>query len=273
MTDTWMLLLPPLALSALLVLTHTYFGLHVLARGIIFVDLALAQAAALGASVAFLFDHEVHSGAARVYTFGAALLAGAGFAWLRRLPDKTLREVAIGCVYVVAAALSIVILSRSAPGMEELRSLLNGNILWVRWGEIARVAVVYAALALLHGVFWPRFQTLSFGEHTPPRGALLWELLFFASFAAVITLAVQLAGVLLVFAFLILPAFSAVLLARTPTRRLVLGWLLGTGGAVAGLVCSVLADLPTGPTMAVVLGLLPILAALMRGARRERRSR
>lgn len=271
MTDTGMLLLPALALSALLVLTHTYFGLHVLARGIVFVDLALAQVAALGASVAFLLDHEVHGGAARVYAFGAALLAGAGFAWLRRLPDKTLREVAIGCVYVVAAALSIVILSRSAPGMEELRALLNGNILWVRWGEIALVAAVYAALALLHGVFWPRFQALSFGGHAP-RGALLWELLFFASFAAVITLAVQLAGVLLVLAFLILPAFSAVLLARTPSRRLVLGWLLGLGGAVAGLVCSVLADLPTGPTMAVVLGLLPILAALMRGAR-ERRSR
>lgn len=262
MTETWTLLLPALALSALLVFTHTYFGLHVLARGIIFVDLALAQVAALGASMAFLLGQDVHGGAARGYAFAAALLAAGGFAWLRRLPNKTLREVAIGCVYVVTAALSIVILSRSAPGMEELRALMSGNILWVRWSEIALVAAVYAGLALLHGVFWPRFQALSFGDNAE-RGALFWEFLFFSSFAAVITLAVHLAGVLLVFAFLILPAFSAALVARTQTGRLVLGWLLGIGGTVAGLWVSVLADLPTGPTMVVVLGLLPVLAAAL----------
>lgn len=267
MTETWSFLLPALALSALLVFTHTYFGLHVLARGIIFVDLALAQVAALGASMAFLLGQDVHGDAARVYAFAAALLAAAGFAWLRRLPNKTLREVAIGCVYVVAAALSIVVLSRSVSGMEELRSLMSGNILWVRWGEIAFVGAAYAALALLHGVCWPRFQALSFDENTQPR-ALLWEFLFFSSFAAVITLAVHLAGVLLVFAFLILPAFSAVLLARTQTRRLVLGWLFGIGGAVAGLWLSVLADLPTGPTMVVVLGLMPVVAAFVRIRRR-----
>ena len=115
--DAWILLLPALALSALLVLTHTYFGLHVLARGIIFVDLALAQVAVLGAAIAFLLGEDLHGATAQGYALAAALAAAAGFAGLRRLPDKTLREVAIGCVYVVATALTILILSRSAPGL------------------------------------------------------------------------------------------------------------------------------------------------------------
>lgn len=271
--DAWLILLPAFALSVLLVLTHTYLGLHVLARGIIFVDLALAQVAALGASLAFLLGQDPHGLDAHLYALGATLAAAFGFAKLRRLPGKTMREVVIGCVYVVATALAIVVLSRSAPGLEELKSMLNGSILWARWEEIALIGGVYLALVALHVIWRHRFHALSFAPEGAGEGpGFVWEFLFFASFAVVITLAVNLAGVLLVFAFLIIPAFSASLLARTFGARLALGWSIGVVGSLAGLWVSYSADLPVGATMVSVLGILPIIAAVIAGLAQARRT-
>lgn len=262
--EPWLILLPALVMSALMILSHTYLGLHVLARGIIFVDLALAQVAALGVSVAFLVGEQAHGMNAQLYAFVATLSAAFAFAGLRRIPGKTTREVIIGIVYVVATALSIVILSRSSQGMEELKSLFNGNILWVSWQEIIVVGAVTATLGLLHLIYRKRFYALSFtAEDTRPPG-FLWEFLFFASFAIVITLAVNVAGVLLVFAFLIIPAFSASLITGALLTRLLLGWCLGLLGAVGGLWLSFNADLPVGATMVSVLGLLPLLALCLR---------
>lgn len=262
--EPWLILLPAFAMSALMIFSHTYLGLHVLARGIIFVDLALAQVAALGISLAFLLGEDPHGLSAQLYAFAATLTAAFVFASLRRVPGKTTREVIIGCVYVVATALSIVVLSRSSQGMEELKSLFNGNILWVRWQEIAIVAGVTALLALLHLVYRKRFYELSFTAQDTRRPGFLWEFLFFASFAVVITLAVNIAGVLLVFAFLIIPAFSASLIAYSLVGRLLIGWGLGLLGAVAGLWLSFSADLPVGATVVSVVGLLPLVALGLR---------
>ena len=265
--DPWLILLPAFIMSALMILSHTYLGLHVLARGIIFVDLALAQVAALGMSLAFLMGEDPHGLSAQLYAFAATLTVAFAFAGLRRVSGKTTREIIIGCVYVVATALSIVILSRSSQGMEELKSLFNGNILWVRWQDIAVVAGVTALLALLHLVYRKRFYALSFAAQDIGRAGFLWEFLFFASFAVVITLAVNIAGVLLVFAFLIIPAFSASLVVRSLAGRLLLGWGLGLLGAVAGLWLSFVADLPVGATVVSVIGLLPLLAVGLRAMR------
>ncbi len=260
----WIILAPALAMSFLMLIAHTYLGLHVLARGIIFVDLALAQIAVLGVSLAFLLGYDTHSAHAHVFAFGSALIAGGGFALLRRIPDKVTREVTIGCAYVVATALTVVILSRSTQGVEELKSMLNGNILFVSWSEVAGLAAAYVLLAVLHAVFFRRFYALSFTMDRGGSGAFLWEFLFFASFALVITLGVDLAGVLLVFAYLIIPAFSASLLIGAFRHRLPLGILLGLIGSVVGLWLSFLADLPTGPTVVTALGLLPVMAALIK---------
>lgn len=266
--SAWTLLAPALAVSVLMLIAHTYLGLHVLARGIIFVDLALAQIAVLGVSLAFLAGYDTHSVHAHAFAFGSALIAGGGFALLRRIPDKVTREVAIGCTYVVATALSVVILSRSVQGVEELKSMLNGNILFVRWSEVGVLAAAYTVLALLHTVFFRRFHALSFTPARGGRALFFWEFLFFASFALVITLGVDLAGVLLVFAYLIIPAFSASLLTDAFRRRLPIGVLLGLAGSALGLWLSFLVDLPTGPTVVAVLGLLPVMAALARPLRR-----
>lgn len=267
--SAWTLMAPALAVSLLMLIAHTYLGLHVLARGIIFVDLALAQIAVLGVSLAFLAGYDTHSIHAHAFAFGSALIAAGGFAGLRRIPDKVTREVAIGCAYVVATALTVVILSRSTQGVEELKSMLNGNILFVRWSEVGVLAAAYALLAVLHAVFFRRFYALSFTPDRGGRGAFLWEFLFFASFALTITLGVDLAGVLLVFAYLIIPAFTASLLTAVFRRRLTLGVMLGLAGSVLGLWLSFLADLPTGPTMVAILGLLPVTAALIRPLSRK----
>jgi zinc/manganese transport system permease protein len=267
--EAWLILLPAFVLSALMIFSHTYLGLHVLARGVIFVDLALAQVAALGVSVAFLLGEEAHGVYAQLYAFAATLIVAFAFAGLRRVPGKTNREVIIGCVYVVATALTIVILSRSSQGMEELKSLFNGSILWVRWQEITIVAVAYAALTALHIVFRQRFLALSFDSEAPQQPGFLWEFLFFATFAIVITLAVNVAGILLVFAFLIIPAFSASILVTTLGKRLVVGWIIGVLGSAAGLWLSFNADLPVGATVVSVLGLLPLIAVALRALRKK----
>ena len=265
--NAWLILLPAFVLSALMIFTHTYLGLHVLARGVIFVDLALAQVAALGMSIAFLLGEEAHGTQAQLYAFTATLIVAFAFAGLRRVPGKTTREVIIGCVYVVATALTIVILSRSSQGMEELKALFNGNILWVSWQEITVVAVAYAALTVLHSVFRRRFLALSFEREDTRQPGFLWEFLFFASFAIVITLAVNVAGVLLVFAFLIIPAFSASILTATLGKRLIIGWIFGVLGSTSGLWLSYNADLPVGATVVSVLGLLPLIAVGLKYAK------
>ena len=261
--DAWQILLPAFVMTALMIMTHTYLGLHVLARGIIFVDLALAQIAALGASVAFLLGKEAHGLEAQAYAFGATLIAALAFTGLHKIPGKTAREVTIGCVYIVASALSLVILSRSTQGMEDLKSLFNGNILWVRWEDITFVAIAYGLLVLLHGLKRKHFHALSFKEDGNNHPSLIWEFLFFASFAVVITLAVNIAGILLVFAFLIIPGFSASLLVGSFGMRLILGWVLGLIGSLIGLWLSFISDLPVGATVVSFLGVLPVIAVAL----------
>jgi len=268
--SAWEILLPAFVFSGLLIATHTYLGLHVLARGIIFVDLALAQMAALGASIAFLIGHDAHGPTAQLFAFGAAVAAGGAFALLRRVPDKTTREVVIGGAYVIATAVSVLILSQSAQGMDELKSLFNGSILWVSWSEVGLVAMAYAVLAALHMIFWPKFSALSFIDAKEKGPSFLWEFAFFASFAMVITLAVNTAGVLVVFAFLILPAFSASLVAHRFANRLWLGWAGGLIASLSGLWLAYMADLPVGATIVTVCGVLPVVALAARPAIRSR---
>jgi zinc/manganese transport system permease protein len=266
--DILLFLLPAFALSALLILTHVYLGLHVLARGIIFVDIALAQVAAFGASVAFLLGESVHGPSGRIFSFVFTLIAAFGFAQLRRIPDKTSREVTIGCVYVVTTALSVVVLSRSVSGMEELKTLFNGSMLWVRWQDIALLAAVYAAIGAILTFAHRRFRALSVSEDPSRPRAFVWECLFFACFAVVITSAVHLAGILVVFAFLIIPAFSASMLTAGWGRRLLLGWGAGLAGSMAGLSLAYGADLPVGATVVSVLGILPVLTGVLRSLRK-----
>ena len=231
----------------LLILIHAYFGIHILERGIIFVDLAMAQFIALGIAVAFLMGHE---GVARnYYAMVFAVIGAFIFSMARRIQRIVNMEAFIGVLYIFSLAGSILILDRTPHGMEEFKTLLNGNILWVTPSELLKAFLLYAAIGLLHFVFRRKFFELSSGS----GNGIFWEFLFFLSFAFVLVSSVQLAGILQVFSFLVIPALIGRLYTRDPMRILVGGWGIGLAASMVGISLSYKLDLPTAPLIVASL--------------------
>ncbi len=262
-----MLELLTLPFAACLVLTgiHAYLGLHVLARGVIFVDLALAQVAALGMTAALLAGHAPHGDATYAYAL-AFTAGGAALFALTRQPDgrrpaprpAVPQEAIIGIVYAVAAALTVLVLDRTPQAGDQIKQLLVGSILAVTAEDVGRLAGLYAAVGLFHWLARRPLLALSVGG--APRHARLWDFAFFFTFGVVVTSSVRVAGVLLVFSYLIAPAAAAAWLAATTARRLAVGWSVGALGSLTGLVASYTLDLPAGATIVAVLG--AVLAAV-----------
>ncbi len=266
MLDTLVFLWPALAASLILAGIHAYLGLHVLARGVIFVDLSLAQVAALGAAVATLAGHPSQGSAAYFYSLTFAL-GGAGLLALTRMRNQRVpQEALIGVVYVVAAAAVIVVLDRSPEGAERVKGLLVGNIVSVDAAEVRSLAILYGLVGFGHWVFRRRFLDLSLGRMPHGLASLVWDFLFYASFAVVVTSSVRVAGVLLVFAYLVVPAAVGALVASRIGPRLAVGWTVGMGATVAGLGSSVAWDLPTGAAVVVALGIVLLVAVVGRAA-------
>lgn len=235
------ILVPAFLAGTLVVATHVPLGQQVLARGIIFIDLAVAQIAALGVVAAHTFGWEPDALATQLAAAGAALSG----AFLLHLAERRLAEVqeaVIGSAFVLAAAAGILLLAASTHAGEHLKDLLAGQILWVRPGQLVPVAVLYALVL-----------TLWFAR--PRDGSLRFYLLF----ALAITASVQLVGVYLVFASLILPALATRQL--PPRRALAWGYALGVAGYVLGIVISALLDLPTGPLTVWTLAAMALVVA------------
>lgn len=276
--DLLVLLAPPFVASVLFVAIHANFGLHVLRRGVIFVDLALAQMSALGATIAFAIGHIPTSPFGLVYTFlfsavGAALLAAG-----RALPKAVHPEAYIGILYVVATAATILVVDRSPQGAEHVKQMLVGSILTVSANNLPKFALVYGAIGVFH---WLARRPLLAASEAAPSGhagsAFIWDFLFYLSFGVVVTSSVATAGVLLVFCFLIIPAIIGSLFTRRVVGALCIG---GLGGAVAsaiGLAASYELDLPAGAAMvlafALVLAVAVILRAFISVSAKERRIR
>ena len=253
------LLALPFVAALLLVAIHTAFGLQVLARGVIFVDLALAQVAALGATVAFMLGHAVTSvatfGYSLAFTFAAALLLASSRAAATRIPQEAL----IGVLYVVAAAAAFLLVDKAPQGAEHIRQILTGNILTVGADEVLVLAPLYLGLGALLWLLRGRFEARREGA-----AQWVWDLVFYASLGVVVTSSVALAGVLLVFAFLIIPAAIGVLWADRAAAQLALGWAAGAAASAAGLALSYAADLPTGASLVCVFGAALALAGLLK---------
>lgn len=255
-----------------LVLTgiHVYLGLHVLARGVIFVDLALAQLAALGITVAFLAGHPLQSDAAYWYalsfTVGGALLFSVSR--MRRAPVP--QEAIIGIVYVVSAAAAVLVVDRAPQGSEHIKQLLVGNILTVTPTEVGALAILYAVVGAIHWAVRRPLLQISFDPEAAlreERWTRGWDFLFYASFGVVVTSSVRIAGVLLVFSYLIVPAVVGALLTSSAAGRLLLGWGFGFLVSVVGLTASYLWDLPTGATVVTTFGAFLGAVALAIGTR------
>jgi len=243
------ILLYPLLACILLVMIHAYFGIHVLQRGIIFVDLALAQFIGLGIARSFLVGHgdsDVY-----VYSFIFAVAGASILSFSKHLSKSVYIEAFIGVLYIFSFATSILILDKTPHGLEEFKNILNGNILWLDGNDILVMFVLYFLIGLFHFVFRKKFIALSYEG----RGNFLWEFLFFLSFAMVLVCSVITAGILQVFAFLIIPALIGKLYTHQPSRVLFIGWGIGIAATLFGMTISYIYDLPTSAVIVSSLSL------------------
>lgn len=272
MTEFFSLMWKPLLACLVLTGIHGYLGIHVIERKVIFVDLALAQIAALGATAAFLFGFNLHGPATYWFSLGATCAGAVLLSLTRTRRENVPQEAMIGIVYAVSAAAAILILSHSPEGDEHIRYMLIGNILLVDLPEIIKMACLYLAVGLFHYAFRKIFFLIS----TRPEEAFqqgisvrAWDLAFYLTFGWVVTSSVSIAGVLLVFSFLIVPAVAAILFFEDLKRRLFLGWLIGAGTSFLGILLSYYFDLPTGATIVSAFGgtLVCLLALKLLGRR------
>jgi zinc/manganese transport system permease protein len=262
----WLPFLACLVLTAI----HVYLGLHVLARGVIFVDLALAQVAALGITLAFLAGHPIQSDAAYWYALAFTVGGAALFSVTRMRRASIPQEAVIGIVYAVSAALAILVVDRAPQGAEHIRQLLVGNILTVGAGDVGRLALLYAAIGALHAVMRRPILEISFdpdGAAARGRAIRWWDFAFYVTFGIVVTSSVRIAGVLLVFSYLIVPAAVGALLSASVGARLAIGWAAGALVSAAGLWASFAWDLPTGAAVVATFGALMAAVAVALGLR------
>jgi zinc/manganese transport system permease protein len=319
--DVLSLLSWPFAACISMGLLHGYAGLHVLRRGVIFVDLALAQMAALGAVVSLFFathpgepthrdvpalTHvsahsapapaggeldqalqqaadesrpqpeaaEAHHAAGLLDYWPTAFALGGAvlLAFSRMRGNRVPHEAIIGVVYVVAAAVTVLLLSKSPHGHEQMEEMLTGKLLFVDRSEVLTTSALYAVLGLLHCLFFRPFLTISVAPEEAERRGMyvrLWDMLFYAMFAIMVTRSVAIAGVLVVFSFLIIPGACAAMFVEDFKRRIPIAWLIATAVSVLGMAISGLFDLPSGSTVVATFGAALVLCYLLSSAWRS----
>jgi zinc/manganese transport system permease protein len=260
----------PFVASLILTGIHAYLGVHVVERGVIFVDLSLAQIAALGAAIAILLpgtSGDPHAPVVYWISLGFTFIGAAVFSTIRGHRARIPQEAIIGICYAVASAAAILAMSKATSESEHLKDMLVGNILAVSWAEVGKTAVLYGAIGVFHYIFRKQFLAISLDHgRAAERGMSVrfWDFLFYASFGFVVTSSVAIAGVLLVFCYLIVPSVAAMLYADSVGKRLAIGWTMGTVVSALGVYLSLVLDLPTGATIVCTFGIVLILMASVR---------
>jgi len=265
--STLSFLLAPFIASLILTGIHAYLGVHVVERGVIFVDLSLAQIAALGTTIAVLYGIEPHSTTAYVVSLVFTFIGAAVFSTIRGHKARIPQEAVIGICYAVASAAAILAMSKSAEQTEHLKEMLVGNILTVSWFEVEKTAALYGLIGLFHYLCRRKFLTISMNPEKAEAEGIntrMWDFLFYASFGFVVTSSVAIAGVLLVFCYLIVPSVGAMLYAEHVGTRLAIGWTMGTLVSALGVYLSLLIDLPTGATIVCTFAIVLIAMALLK---------
>ena len=269
-TSVLTFLAPPFVASLVIAGIHAYLGVHVVERGVIFVDLSLAQIAAFGSTIALIIPfmgEDAHGPWAYWCSLGFTIIGAAIFSIIKSRRARIPQEAIIGITYAVASAATIVAMSKATSEAEHLKNMLVGNIIAVSWDEVWSTAWLYAAIGIFHYVFRRRFLAISMDhERVEAQGwnVRFWDFLFYSSFGVMVTRSVSIAGVLLVFCYLIVPSVAAMLYSKRIGPRLAIGWSMGTIVSALGIYLSVQLDLPTGATMVCTFGLVLVLMALAR---------
>ena len=268
----WEVMFWPIMACVLLPWLLVYLGLHVVQRGIIFIDIAMAQMASLGICVAVLFHVDLASWTTFAIALGFTLAGAAVFSITGKRTSQIPQEAVIGISYVVAAAASVLLLSRAAEGDEQIKQMLVGNILLVTPFEVGKCFALFLSVGLLHFFLRKNFLLVSYDRDGAWKQGLRvrwWDFLFYAAFGLVVTSFVRIAGVLLVFSYLIVPAVCGINLAGSLSRRLLIGWLIALIGGVGGLFFSFWWDLPSGAAIVCTFGALLILVSALSLLRRK----
>jgi len=256
----------PFVACLVLVGIHAYFGIHVIERRVLFVDLAVAQFAALGAVVGFAMGHHPGELGSTLYSMVFATIAAGLFAVTRMKHEKLPQEAIIGITFVVASAAAILVADKAPEGAEHIKETLAGSLLWVTWPTVIKDLIIYSGVGLFHWVFRHRFLLITTNPAEAYRRGWWvrwWDFLFYLSFGIIITFSVEIGGILMVFSYLVIPACIAILMASSMKVRLLLGWLIGWLGSALGLVSSYVWDFPTGPAIVVILGVMLVLSWLV----------
>ncbi|RJP22141.1 MAG: metal ABC transporter permease [Candidatus Abyssobacteria bacterium SURF_5] len=264
MNDTLIFMAAPFAACLILTGIHCYLGLHVVSRGVIFVDLALAQVAALGTTLALLLGYELRSPQAYCCSLGFTFVGAAIFSVGRFRDEKVPQEAIIGIVYAVCSAAAILVLDRAPHGHEAITAMLVGSILYVTWPGILKTFIIYALVGVVHYLLRHKFLQISLDAEEAWRKGLSvrwWDFVFYVTFGFVVTSSVQIAGVLLVFSYLVVPAVCAMLFAQRILSRLLIGWTLGFVASAFGMFASVQWDLPTGASVVTAFGIVLLICA------------
>jgi len=252
----------PFAACLVLVGIHSYFGIHIIERKVLFVDLAVAQFAALGAVVGLAFGMHPGEPGSVIFSMAFGVLAAGVFSITRVRRPKIPQEAIIGMAFVVASAASILVADKAPEGSEHIKEMLAGALLWVTWPTVVKDLVIYSAVGLFHWFLRKKFILITMNPEEAYREGLWvrwWDFIFYVSFAVIITFSVQIGGILMVFAYLVIPACISILLAKRMKTRLFLGWGVGLAGSTLGLAGSYAWDFPTGPAVVVVLGLMLVV--------------
>jgi len=268
MIEVIQFLLPPFVACIAMVSIFGYLGIHVLKREIIFIDIALAQFAAVGATFAHVFLHsEENSLLAYLCAFGFTVLASLFFSQIDKKITQISHEAIIGVSYAIAAAGALFILATAAGGDVHMEHMLTGSILWAKWADILLCSGVFAIVGLFHYIFREKFKKLSEENHgngLKSKQSFWWDFLFYVTMGVVITIAVKIAGVLVIFSFLIIPATFAAQFTTNWNKRLMIGWAVGITATIAGLIFSYTLDFSCGPSVITFLGLALIVSAIIR---------
>jgi len=256
------LILPPVVAGLLILSIHAYLGLHVLARGVIFVDLAFAQIAALGTTVAVLIGY--HNPTVQIlFALGFTLVGALIFSFTRMEDSIVPQEAIIGITYIVASATVILLAGFTAEGAEHIQETMTGSLIWVGWPQIGKMAVPYLVIGAIHVVFRRNFLAVTLAPEKA-SSVRFWDFLFYVMFGIVIAFSVELAGVLMVFSTLVIPGVIAFLFTHRLTYALLLAWFAGTVAIVGGIGASFYWDVATGPLLVCTFGLVLILAAIVK---------
>ena len=261
--DTLVFMIPPIVAALLILSVHAYLGLHVIAREVIFVDLAFAQIAALGTTVALLAGIEHGTMMSTFFALGATLAGALLFSFTRMEGSRVPQEAIIGISYVVASAAAILLAGLTAEGAEHIKETLTGTLLWVGWPAIRKMAVVSLAVGVFHFALRRYFLAISFHPEKAEK-VRLWDFLFYLSFGVAISFSVEIAGVLMVFSSLVIPAVVAFFFTDRFGVALIIAWVSGAVAIIGGIGASFYWDLATGPLLVCAFGAVLVVAMMLR---------